>query len=93
MPARVRGCRPPTQRPGRHLAPAPDYFLRAHPICEHVDENGVQCRLLSSVVDHIVPIAEQPALEWVETNWQGLCAGHHQIKSTQDALRGKTRPR
>lgn len=70
-----------------------DYFLRAHPICEHVDENGVQCRLLSSVVDHIVPIAEQPALEWVESNWQGLCAGHHQIKSTQDAMRGKTRPR
>ena len=65
-----------------------DYYLREHPIC------AVEgCRLLASVVDHIVPIAEAPTLEWDVSNWQALCSEHHQVKSTRDAMRGKTRPR
>jgi 5-methylcytosine-specific restriction protein A len=92
--ARGVSCRPAFEGAGRRRKGQGDtwrrrrdYYLRAHPICS-VDG----CRLLSAVVDHIVPIAEGGA-ELDESNWQAMCRRCHQEKSTRDAIRGKTRPR
>lgn len=74
------------------------FRLRGNPICQWVDPDGTCCRLLSSVVDHIVPFAELTP-EQIRANqysWdatQCLCAYHHQVKTTADALRGKRRAR
>lgn len=50
------------------------------------------CNRPATVVDHIVPLAEGGEM-WDRDNWQAMCAEHHQVKSTRDALRGKQRPR
>lgn len=62
--------------------------LRANPYCEHPD-----CHRVADTVDHIVPLAENQAGQYDWDNLQSLCDPHHTEKTTQDALRGKTRPR
>lgn len=61
--------------------------LRANPICE-----WPSCRLLATEVDHVRPLAEG-GQRYAWRNLAALCAGHHQVKTTQDALRGKQRRR
>ncbi|MBU8819561.1 HNH endonuclease [Mycolicibacterium goodii] len=66
-------------------------YRRDHPLCE-----WPECPRLADHVDHIVPLAELPKGDWRRydhANMQSLCEGHHQIKTTADALRGKRRRR
>lgn len=61
--------------------------LRSQPYCQHIG-----CHRLATEVDHILPLAEGGD-QYAWSNLQSLCHQHHQQKSTQDAMRGKTRPR
>jgi len=61
--------------------------LRAHPYCQWPG-----CHRLATVPDHIVPLAEGGD-RYNPANLQSLCDPHHQIKTTRDAQRGKTRAR
>jgi 5-methylcytosine-specific restriction protein A len=64
-----------------------DAKLTHNPMCEWPG-----CRRVADTVDHIVPLAEGGArYDW--DNLQSLCNPHHDQKTTQDALRGKTRAR
>ena len=62
-------------------------WLRLHPICNYPD-----CRNLAVTVDHITPLAEGGPM-WDRRNHQSLCDHHHKLKTTADAIRGKTRQR
>lgn len=61
--------------------------LANHPICQHP-----HCPRLATDVDHVVPLAEQGA-RFDYANLMSLCHPHHVEKTTQDALRGKSRAR
>lgn len=61
--------------------------LHDHPMCQHPD-----CHRLAVEVDHIVPLAEGGD-RYNFANLMSLCLPHHQQKTVQDSLRGKTRPR
>jgi 5-methylcytosine-specific restriction protein A len=61
--------------------------LKMHPICQWPG-----CRMLATVVDHIVPLAEHGD-EYAWSNLQSLCREHHRRKSTADAQRGRRRAR
>jgi 5-methylcytosine-specific restriction protein A len=53
-------------------------YLRSHPHCAMIDADGNGCKLLSTVVDHIIPHRGDHALFWdVTNNWQPLCATCH----------------
>jgi 5-methylcytosine-specific restriction protein A len=77
---------------GRRWARFRLFRLRADPICQWINNDGTGCRLLASVVDHVVPLAEGGA-EYDWDNTQCLCRSHHQQKTTADAQRGKRRAR
>lgn len=62
-------------------------YLREHPLCEWPG-----CPRLADWPDHIVPLAEGGD-RYDPANIQALCTQHHTIKTTADALRGKTRAR
>lgn len=64
-----------------------DTQLREHPYCQWPG-----CHRLAVVPDHIVPLAEGGA-RYDPANLQSLCKPHHDQKTAQDALRGKTRAR
>ncbi|OKH70803.1 HNH endonuclease [Mycobacterium sp. SWH-M1] len=64
-----------------------DAYKRSHPVCEVPG-----CRRPVHDVDHIKPLAEGGS-RWDPANWQSLCAIHHAAKTSEDALRGKRRPR
>lgn len=61
--------------------------LREHPYCQWPG-----CHRLATVPDHITPLAEGGD-RYDPANLQSLCDPHHDHKTTQDALRGKTRAR
>jgi len=64
-----------------------DAYRASHPYCEQPS-----CHRVMHSVDHIVPLAEGgDRYNW--DNYQSLCREHHSDKTTQDALRGKTRAR
>lgn len=68
-----------------------DAYRASHPYCEWPG-----CHRIMHQVDHIVPLAELAADDprrYDHDNYQSLCLVHHQRKTTQDALRGKQRPR
>lgn len=72
---------------GRRWRKVRDNKLLANPFCERAD-----CPRVAAEVDHILPLAEGgDRYEW--SNLMSLCKQHHQQKTTQDALRGKRRPR
>lgn len=50
------------------------------------------CPNSTAAVDHVVPLAEGGD-RYNHSNYMALCQPHHTHKTTQDALRGKTRPR
>jgi 5-methylcytosine-specific restriction protein A len=50
-------------------------FLRSHPMCVMCEAQGrVE---VATVVDHIIPHRGDQELFWRESNWQALCATHH----------------
>jgi 5-methylcytosine-specific restriction protein A len=62
-------------------------YLTRHPLC-------VMCQpriVLATVVDHKVPHKGDVMLFWDESNWQPLCASHH--NGTKQALERSGRPR
>lgn len=63
-------------------------YKKQHPLCE-----AQGCSAPVHNVDHKVPIAEDPSGKYEWRNLQSLCKPHHDRKTTQDALRGKTRAR
>lgn len=62
-------------------------YRKRHPHCEHPG-----CPRAMHQVDHIIPLAEGGD-RYAWSNYQSLCKPHHDQKTTQDALRGKTRAR
>lgn len=54
-------------------------FLHRHPLCVMCQAEG---RLTpATVVDHIIPHRGDQKLFWDQTNWQPLCAAHHNQKT------------
>lgn len=54
-------------------------WLRQHPLCVMCKAEG---RIVAaSVVDHIVPHRGDKELFWDKSNWQSLCAMHHNDKT------------
>lgn len=50
-------------------------YLKSHPFCAKCKEQGL--KVLATVVDHKVPHRGDKVLFWSKSNWQGLCAHHH----------------
>lgn len=50
-------------------------FLAHHPHCAMCAKSGQT--VAASVVDHVIPHRGDQALFWDKTNWQPLCAKHH----------------
>lgn len=69
---RTRG---PNLKASRPWQKARACFLRQHPLCAMCQEDGHLTP--ASVVDHIKPHRGDLALFWDESNWQPLCATHH----------------
>jgi 5-methylcytosine-specific restriction endonuclease McrA len=62
-------------------------YKRTHPQCEVPG-----CPTPTHSCDHIIPLAEG-GNRYAHGNLMALCRSHHSEKTTQDALRGKTRAR
>ena len=58
--------------------------LAADPVCLWPIAVGVQCIRPATVADHVVPVAVAPELRYNLDNGQGLCSGHHAIKTAQE---------
>ena len=59
-------------------------YLVKHPTCG--------CGAKATVVDHVVPRAVAPELEWASSNWQPMCASCHARKTArQDSGFGNPR--
>lgn len=73
----------PAQRGyGHDWAATSQAYRRQHPLC-------VACLLRDRVtpsecVDHIIPIACCPALQWDPDNWVALCTSCHSYKTTKE---------
>ncbi len=52
-------------------------YLQTHPLCVMCQAMKPPRVTLANVVDHIVPHQGNDALMWDESNWQALCAPHH----------------
>ena len=50
-------------------------YLAQHPLCVTCTKQGRVTA--ATVVDHIIPHKGDPILMWDRTNWQSLCATHH----------------
>lgn len=58
-------------------------YLRKHPLCVHCKQHGKNT--FATVVDHVIPHRNDPALMWSESNWQPLCKPCHDKKTwTED---------
>ena len=58
-------------------------YLRKHPMCVRCMQQGRY--VPATVVDHIQPHRNNPALMWDESNWQALCKPCHDKKTwTED---------
>jgi len=65
-------------------------YLREHPLCVECLKGGDLKPAV--IVDHIVPHRGDEELFWDETNWQGLCKRHHDVKTaTEDGGFGRSR--
>jgi 5-methylcytosine-specific restriction enzyme A len=60
-------------------------FLAAHPMC-----NWPGCVSPATHVDHIVPHKGDMKLFWKRSNWQGLCALHHNSHKQSMEKRGRS---
>lgn len=55
------------------------YYLRRYPLCLECQREGKLAP--ATVVDHIIPHRGDVDLFWDESNWQPLCARHHNKKT------------
>lgn len=65
-------------------------YLRRCPLCVMCEREGTISA--ATVVDHIVPHKGDSRLFWDTSNWQSLCARHHN-RDKQQEERGTVRPR
>lgn len=57
-------------------------YLRQHPLCRTCESEG---RLTAAtVVDHIEPHRGDMEVFWKQSNWQPLCAPHHNAKTATE---------
>jgi 5-methylcytosine-specific restriction enzyme A len=71
---------------GKWRAARAGYLLK-HPFCvrcARLDKVG-----LATVVDHIIPHRGDRVLFWDSTNWQSLCADHHNGAKQSDEKTGQ----
>ena len=54
-------------------------YLRKHPLCVKCLQEGRFVQ--ATVVDHIRPHRNDPALMWSDSNWQALCKPCHDRKT------------
>ena len=54
-------------------------YLRAHPLCLECQRNGKT--RAATIIDHILPHRGNQELFWDQSNWQPLCARHHNEKT------------
>lgn len=62
-------------------------FLRVNPLCVMCAKRGIT--RLATVVDHVIPHKGDEQLFWDETNWQALCATHHNADKQRLEKSGK----
>ena len=55
------------------------HYLRRYPLCLECQREGKLAP--ATVVDHIIPHRGDVDLFWDESNWQPLCARHHNEKT------------
>lgn len=65
------------------------HFLAAHPLCVMCEREHVVAA--ATLVDHIVPHKGDRSLFWDRSNWQPLCAAHH--NRDKQAIERGGRPR
>lgn len=56
-------------------------FLRKNIFCVMCEQMDIET--LATVVDHINPVSQGGEF-WDRSNWQGLCANHHNSKSAKE---------
>lgn len=56
-----------------------NWYIRQHPICQ-----WPRCTQAADIVDHIIPIREDPNGRLDQGNLQSLCRSHHGIKTARD---------
>ncbi|HEY5551214.1 MAG TPA: HNH endonuclease signature motif containing protein [Opitutaceae bacterium] len=57
-------------------------YLAQHPYCVACRGQGLMVE--AAVVDHRIPHRGDLALFWAESNWQSICAPHHNAKSARE---------
>lgn len=71
---------------GRRWSTARRAFLAAHPQCCMCAAAGKDA--LAEVVDHIIPHRGDESLFWQQSNWQPLCAWHHNSEKARQEISG-----
>lgn len=61
-------------------------FLKQHPLCQYCKEDGRVT--LATVVNHITPHKGDQNLFWDQSNWQSVCAPHHDSTIAREESRG-----
>lgn len=61
---------------------AREAYLVTHPHCNHPG-----CNVPASHVDHIIPHRGDDRLFWDRSNWQSLCAHHHNSTKQREERR------
>lgn len=57
-------------------------FLAEHQFCEECKKIGVYSPAV--IVDHVKAHKGNERLFWDESNWQGLCKSHHDMKTAKE---------
>lgn len=74
---------------GRRWRQARARYLARHPLCAYCEQQG---RLrVATVVDHIRPHRGDLTLFWDESNWQALCATHHNATKQSEEKTGQAK--
>ena len=64
-------------------------YLAEHPWCVECEKRGDLVR--ATLVDHVAPHKGNRDLFWDTSNWQSLCARHHNIKTSGEDGRWQKR--
>ena len=64
-------------------------FLSRHPLCVECKHQGRT--EAATVLDHVIPHKGNYNLFWNQSNWQGLCDRHHNIKTASEGAFGRSR--
>ncbi len=88
------GSRPRERRPsaakrgyGRSWQKASKAYLDANPLCAECERQGTIGA--ATLVDHIIPHKGNEVLFWDASNWQSLCARHHNEKTAKEGAFGR----